>query len=626
MNNTNIGEHVSANCMKLTKDEKFIAAFLILYLTSYFIMITTKYTLWGSDILFLIRVSQNLDFHHFLSTQNGYPQGLPLLLREESLLGGLSIFTFAKIHIGILFIALTFFTFLISQKLFSNIKISLLASFIVGSVYPQATVMSPQYGQPVNLALILVFSSIVFLFLFERKNKYSYLFLAFLIILPLPLIHRSSTLIIGLILLVYSLIFMVNKKISIKKRVIFFIIFALSIILFVFINYMIYKHEISTFLAHIILSKEYLEINQPAAYSSGYFMNYVGWELIPFFAISLIYTKYFVKKLPLIFTAFFSIVIFIVLLYVVGFVLLGISVSWRAANYSLYIISILVSFTIFSIAKKSNKSNWMLWLLYIITSISLILYTLDLAIQKWIYRSVTGTSPERIKIHFIGGAYAPYLIYGGILLIIALMGILLFYSYKSTFKFNISKKLFSKKFMVLLLIIIFILPRILMGATGFYLIPPNITDAQYRAFEYINTHYPNASIFSDPKTVWFAVGYGLHMRYKVGNHIFEDMVYLYGPSPQGSIPTGWALTFDKWIKNRDVDSIYKFMKNSNNTLLIIDINNGMLLDMNVNPPHGEYVHMPDVLLSFKNAVDNSGKFHLIYSQNYEGKTYVYLIT
>ncbi len=611
--------------MNITRGEKYLIAFLMVYLTAYFFLIISKYALWGSDILYLVRISNNLNFHHFLSPQLGYPQGLPLLLKEESVLSGLSSFTFAKIHIGILFITIAFFTFLISQKIFSNMKVSILAAFIVGSVYPKATLMSPQYGQAVNLALILVFTFLLFFFLFEKKQKYSYLILGFIMLLPLPFTHRPSTFIIGVIMISYSLIFIFNKKISKEKRFIFLGIFLLSILAFGAMVYMVYKGDIRSYISHIILSKGYLEINQPVPYSNGYFMNYVGWELIPLFVLSLIYIKYFIKRFPKIFSTFSFTVLFIVGLYVAGVVILGISVSWRAANYSLYVISIMVAFALFKLSQKSEHNKRLLYISYSIIAVSLLLYTLDWAIQRYIYRAVTGTSPERIKIAFIGGVYAPYLIYGSILILIIIIGLILIYSNKHSFKSTITKKIFSSKSLIILLIILFILPRILMSATGFYLLPPDVTDAQYRAFEYIKAHHPDTGIFSDPQTVYFAVGYGLHMRFKIGNYVFEDVAPLYGPSSHGSTIAGWARTFDRWIKNKDINSIYNFMKKSNDTILIIDIYGGKLVDMSINKPHGGYAHMPDILEEFKKAVDNSGLFSLLYSQNYGDEIFVYTI-
>lgn len=612
--------------MNITRGEKYLIGFLVMYLIAYFFLIITKYALWGSDILYLVRISNNLNFHHFLSPQMGYPQGLPLLLKEGSLLSGLSSFTFAKIHIGILFIAIIYFTFLISQKIFSNMKISILSAFIVASVYPRATLMSPQYGQAVNLALILVFSFLLFLFFFEKKQKYSYLVLGFIMLIPLPFTHRPSTFIIGVIMLSYSLIFILNKKFSKEERLVFLGIFLLSILAFGAMIYIVYKGDIKLYLSHIILSRGYLEINQPTPYSNGYFMNYVGWELIPLFLLSIVvHIKYFIKRFPKIFSTFSFTVLFIAALYVGGVVILGISVSWRAANYSLYIISIIVAFTLLKLSQKSEHNRKLLYFLYAIIAVSLLLYTLDWAIQRYIYRAVTGTSPQRIKITFVGGVYAPYLIYGLILMLIIIIGIVLLYSNKHRFKSTTTKKLFSSKSLIILLIIIFILPRILMSATGFYLLPPDITDAQYKAFEYIKNHYPDAGIFSDPQTVYFAVGYGLHMRYKVGNYMFEDVAPLYGPSSKGSIPAGWARTFDKWIKNKDIRSIYNFMKESNDTLLIIDIYSGKLINMSINKPHGGYIHMPEVLMDFKNVVDKSNRFQLIYSQNYGEKIFIYRI-
>ena len=67
------------------------------------------------------------------------------------------------------------------------------------------------------------------------------------------------------------------------------------------------------------------------------------------------------------------------------------------------------------------------------------------------------------------------------------------------------------------------------------------------------------------------------------------------------------------------------MKKSNDSILIIDIYGGYLINMNLTPPHGGYVHMPNILMDFKNAVDKNGKFSLVYEQNHEDKIYIYLL-
>ncbi|ADD08060.1 hypothetical protein [Candidatus Aciduliprofundum boonei] len=616
--------------MTLSKNEKWFICLLILYIIIYGAIFFSKYFLWGSDILNIISKSQHINFKS-LYDKDGFPLGLPILLQLETKLSGYNIYSVARLHTLIIFVIIIFLTYITSLKLIRSHKAAILSSFIVVSVYPSALLMSIQFGQEVNLAIILFFSLLLSLTIMEKIKNKKFGFISIFFILSIFIVHRSSSIILVSIIIFYMLtLFISSKKSKSKKNfarqsISIGISIVILIFLFSFLIYLFPFIEFKAIISKLIRLDTIYYANSPISITRGYFMNYVGWETIPSFAVSLLLLinkiKY-LKIFPKIYLSSLFVILVFVSLYIMGISIIVPTIMWRAADYSLFFIAISVSFVLIRLYKILDKNKLSLYYLYGLASISLLFYPLDPPIQRYIQRAVSGTLPTRVTFPIISNGYILYIIYGFILIVILLLGIMLIIHKRS---FN-KKKIFSEKFIFFIILFILLAPRIAMGITGFYIRPPDITYQQYTAFVYIKANYPNEKLISDPSTLGWAVLFGLHTQFLIGSHVYTDTFPPYGPIPGGGYRvSNIAIFLDTLFKNKDIDSLYKFMKNSNNSLLIINVYGGKLVNMNINPPCGGYSNMPQILIDFKNALEKSGKFQLIYSQNYGDEIYVYKI-
>jgi hypothetical protein len=508
-------------------------------------------------------------------TIGGFPIGFLIILQTLSKILNMDVLDFAQVHILLLFIAIFALVSMFAFTETKNRMVSILAGFITISVCPFAAIMSPQYLQEVTLAAIVLLIGLNFLSKYEKSKKSNFLIIGLFLALFTIFIHRS-TLVITFVTLFFWMIILSIKQKRVMTTVLMILPFLAIFVLFVVGIYGEHINQALFETNKIILGD----------YASTYFMNYIGWELVPFLIAAMFFLKDILKRFSTIFLSFAAACILFSGIYLTGYSLVSTTIAWRATYYMLFISSIITSYVIYILIKRERYS-----LLFGISSISFLLFILDKPIQKYIYRAVSGTTPERISTPIPFGNLAPYIILGamGILLLLALL------YYK-----KLEHPMARKSFVILIIVILILVPRGLISVTSFYLIPRNLTDGEERLHIYLNREWSDESVFSDPHTTYYINKYGLKT--------WIPIAPLYGPTKEGPRVAWLAVWTDKIFKGYTAEQTYEFAVNKKISLVVVNKESGRLINYAANDGKGAYILAPNTIEAFNNRIGSSYHF------------------
>lgn len=581
--------------MKFSDKNLIRLAFLIVlfYLFSYCYLIVSKGGVYGSDVLTITNMVKNLETSGPVISMGGFPIGFLIILQMESKILNADVLNFAPLHISLLFTVIFALVSIFAFVETKNKLVSILAGFITISVCPFASIMSPQYLQEVTLAAIVLLPGLIFLSKYEKSERRSFLITGLFLALFTIFIHRS-TLVITFVTLFFWMIILSIKQ---KRVMTTFLIIIPFLAIFVLLVVGIYGEYINQPL--FVSNKKIL-----GDYASTYFMNYIGWELVPFLIVAVAFLKDILKRFSTIFLSFAAACILFSGIYLTGYSLVSTTIAWRATYYMLFISSIITSYVIYILIKRERSS-----LLFGISSISFLLFILDEPIQKYIYRAVSGTTPERISIPIPFGNLAPYIILGvmGILLLLSLL------YYK-----KLEHPMARKSFVILFIIVLILVPRGLMSMTSFYLMPQNLRVEEEQLLIYLDRKWSDESVFSDPQTTHIINNYGLKT--------WVPITPFYGPTKEGPGVAWWAVWTDKIFKGYTAEQTYEFARNRKISLVVVNKESGRLINYAANDGKGGYILAPNTIETFNNRIGSSDHFTKLFEcQTEKGDVSVYKI-